>query len=362
MHSCSVVCGLNAMHDNIAESFHQVFKRLRISVSHACQLRCVFCHREGIAAHWQPRFLDLRSFEHLMDGYRAIGGREVNLTGGEPTLHPSLGQLLEVAGSNRLWRLTLHTNGLAIDRVLPELRAGLVDEVRVSLHCADDGWGRRFLGRGWSFARVADSIAAVRESGAPVTVVFTYSVDTAKFLRDVVRFADSARVSLLVLDLISTRWMRVHEHARGAGTDDILEAMRPFANIEGWEWEGGGCRLRSLKSRHGNEWWIKDTSFGRQFTEACRKCEIRQECGEGVYALRVDATGFFRPCLLRRDLERSLPMPFASTEVVIDMFELMYKLMTQAQPPTASRWASGLIKLESVKQMQPGSGGYNTSR
>ena len=262
------------MPNYMTDAFHRVFGRLRVSVSHACQLRCVFCHREGIASHWVPEFLDPRSFELLMEAYKAIGGREVDLTGGEPTLHPRLGQLLEIAGRGRSWRLMLHTNGLAIDRVLPQLRSELVDEVRVSLHSTDDAYGRQFLGRAWSFARVMDSISAVRAAGVPVTVVFTYTVDTARFLRDIVGFADDAGVSLLVLDLISTRWMKVREQARGAGSDDVLEAMRPFATIAGFEQEGGGCRLLSLQSRHGNKWWIKDMKFGRQFSETDRKSVV----------------------------------------------------------------------------------------
>lgn len=329
----------------LSKRFNDVFGRLRISVSHACQLRCVFCHREGIAHHWAPVFFDRQSFIHVLESYRAVDGREVNLTGGEPTLHPAIDELLEIAGRERPWRLTLHTNGLKIDRVLNQIRKGLVDEVRVSLHSNEESFGKKFFGRAWSFEAAAKGILAAREAGAVVTVVFTYTNETARFLRDIVRFAYDARINLLVLDLISTRWMKIHERARGSGTEDVIEAMRPHAKVVGFEREGGGCRLLTLQSRYGNRWQIKDVKFGRQFAPTCEHCTLREECGEGVYALRVDATGIFRPCLLRRDLERRLKMPFASKEAVGAMFELMCELMTQGCETKSPHLAGELIRL-----------------
>lgn len=334
------------MPTGINQAFNGVFGRLRVSVCHACQLRCVFCHREGIANHWAPVFLDPTSFDVLLRAYRTVDGREVNLTGGEPTLHPAIGELLEVAGRDRTWRLTLHTNGLAIDRVLPQLRRGLVDEVRVSLHSTDDSFGKKFLGRAWSFGAIAKGIVAVRDAGTTVTAVFTYSVETAGFLRDVVRLVDALGINLLVLDLISTRWMRVHERARGAGKDDVIEALRPHGTIVGIEHDGGGCGLLTLRTRNGNRWQVKDVKFGRQFARVCQECALRKECGEGVYALRVDATGVFRPCLLRGDLERRLAVPFASKEAVIGMFELMCRLMTKGPRTKLSPVGSELVTLE----------------
>ncbi len=331
-----------------AKSFNEVFPRLRVSVCHACQLRCLFCHREGIANHWRPLFFDLRSFELLIEAYQGVDGREMILTGGEPTLHPYIGELLRIAGCQRRWRLLLHTNGLAMDRVLPALRAGLIDEVRVSLHTTDDAYGRRFLGAGWSFKAVSANILAARNCGVAVTVVFTYSPDTARFLADVVRFADAAGVSLLVVDLIGTRWMRVRRAAKGRGLEDVLETMLAYAEVVDFDEERGGCRLLNLQSRRGCLWQIKDMNFGRTFAPACAGCTLRPECGEGVYALRVDAGGIFRPCLLRSDLERSLSVPFESKDAVIDMFKLMLRLMAQA-PLASPRAAAGeLVNLEPV--------------
>jgi hypothetical protein len=70
------------------------------------------------------------------------------------------------------------------------------------------------------------------------------------------------------------------------------------------ETDRSGAFIRHYASPSGNNWMIKSVKFGLLFTDMCNKCTKQEKCGEGVFTLRVDSEGCFRPCLLRPDLER----------------------------------------------------------
>ena len=105
---------------HVAERFNAMQGRLRVSVTHACQLHCRFCHQEGIDRHWEAVHIDPDFLAKIVAAYSNLGGRYIELTGGEPTIHPNIGQLVDVvAGENR--SIILCTNGLRLDRVQDQI-------------------------------------------------------------------------------------------------------------------------------------------------------------------------------------------------------------------------------------------------
>ncbi|HEX8947589.1 MAG TPA: radical SAM/SPASM domain-containing protein [Dissulfurispiraceae bacterium] len=72
-----------------------------------CNRRCGFCFNRGIAA--QER-IDAEDFKGLVCRISRIGIREIDILGGEPTLHPELDLLIDIALGNGL-RANLSTNG-----------------------------------------------------------------------------------------------------------------------------------------------------------------------------------------------------------------------------------------------------------
>ena len=117
----------------IIDRFNHMEGKLRISVTHACQLQCQFCHREGIDPHWVPVHISLNYFRDLIKAYSSIGGLYIELTGGEPLCHPEIQNLVEI-GSSRRRHLIICTNGLLLNKIQTQLEAGLVHQIKLSLH------------------------------------------------------------------------------------------------------------------------------------------------------------------------------------------------------------------------------------
>src|SRR5688572_2479825 len=93
------------------ERFNAMQGKLRVSVTHACQLRCRFCHQEGIDRHWASVHMAPAYFRTLLSTFTQLGGQYVELTGGEPLMHPYFANLLREASLYRR-HICVHTNGL----------------------------------------------------------------------------------------------------------------------------------------------------------------------------------------------------------------------------------------------------------
>jgi predicted NodU family carbamoyl transferase len=75
--------------------FNSVKGRLRISITNRCNLNCFFCHKEGNKC--SNRDMDFNLVQKLLKSYAELGGREVNITGGEPTLHKDFIRIIKEA-------------------------------------------------------------------------------------------------------------------------------------------------------------------------------------------------------------------------------------------------------------------------
>jgi uncharacterized radical SAM superfamily Fe-S cluster-containing enzyme len=87
-----------------------------VSITNDCNLNCPICftyNRPDKKYYKSPSDMK-RIIEHLLDRTESI--ELVNITGGEPTLHPELFKILEVCQNDRIARITMNTNGVRIAR------------------------------------------------------------------------------------------------------------------------------------------------------------------------------------------------------------------------------------------------------
>ncbi|MDB5703278.1 MAG: cyclohydrolase subunit MoaA [Sphingomonas bacterium] len=291
------------------ELFNRMYGRLRVSVTHQCQLRCHFCHREGIADHWVSRSMAVRNFDALAQAYAQIGGKYLELTGGEPTLHPEIDQLLRLARASGC-DVILCTNGLRLDRALAAAEAQCVQLVRLSLHHdgSDPEGARRLLGKGWSFDRIERNLNKLLELDVPVQLIFTHTGANEGQLDAVLRRAFAWGVDVQVVDLIPSRVADSSDEL-GYRTGEQAELIvSHYAQLEQTVTDRTGAILRRFKTPSGASWEVKDSHFGVLHSGMCARCSLRSKCGEGIYALRIDSLGVIKPCLLRSDLEEIMPI------------------------------------------------------
>lgn len=110
---------------------------LRISLTDACNLRCQYCMPEE-EMHFLPksRQMTLEEIDALAGLFVAHGVRKIRLTGGEPLVRRDAGAILR-----RLSRypveLAMTTNGVLLDKFLPDIRASGLRSLNISLDSLD---------------------------------------------------------------------------------------------------------------------------------------------------------------------------------------------------------------------------------
>lgn len=120
-----------------------------LSITNACNLRCPICFTYNRADRiWH---MPVEEMERVVQWLIEATGRVdlINLTGGEPTLHPSLPQILRVCRRPEIGRITMNSNGirLAEDFDLCQRLAELGVYVILSLNTFDPEVSRRLHGR-----------------------------------------------------------------------------------------------------------------------------------------------------------------------------------------------------------------------
>lgn len=104
---CPYDCGLCADHQQ-----HSCLTV--VEITDHCNLRCPVCYAES--GPLRPGFRDLETIERMLDAVVANEGEPdvVQISGGEPTIHPQFFEVLDLARARPIKHLMVNTNGVRI--------------------------------------------------------------------------------------------------------------------------------------------------------------------------------------------------------------------------------------------------------
>jgi len=157
----------------LVDGFGRAATDLRVSLTDRCNLRCTYCMpAEGLPWLPSPELLTDDELVRLIGiATERLGVTEVRLTGGEPTLRPTLVSLVSrLAALPQRPQLSLTTNGLTLPRLAEPLALAGLDRVNVSLDTTDRETFRRITRRDRLDDVVAGLAAAAKAGLLPVKV------------------------------------------------------------------------------------------------------------------------------------------------------------------------------------------------
>ena len=160
--------------------------RCEMILTDRCNLRCPYCR--GVRPEIRGDMPTARA-ERTLDLWIADGLRNVRFSGGEPTLHPALGELVDRCRDGGVERVALSTNGMAdIDTYHGLVDRG-VNDLSISLDGGCCAVGDRMAGcvaGAWSKA-----VRTIREMSRRtyVTVGMVFMEDNVGECGEAVRFA-----------------------------------------------------------------------------------------------------------------------------------------------------------------------------
>ena len=173
---------------------------LQWHITHRCNLRCVHCYQEDYTAS-MPRaelFSALEDYASFLEKHAFLG--QINLTGGEPLLHPDFADLAKTVRAKGI-ALGVMTNGTVVTEERAELLAHLTPVfVQVSLD-GPEKTHDAIRGKG-AFDRALLGIDILKRHGLPVHVSFTAQRDNYRKLGQLARVCRRHHVDKLWFDRV----------------------------------------------------------------------------------------------------------------------------------------------------------------
>lgn len=125
----------------LTDSYQRQHDYLRISLTEACNLRCIYCMpEEGVPIAPRAELLTSSEIILLSSVFVSQGVSKIRLTGGEPTIRKDIIPLMQKIGSLRvrgLRELCLTTNGILLRRKLDKMVEAGLTGVNLSLDTLD---------------------------------------------------------------------------------------------------------------------------------------------------------------------------------------------------------------------------------
>lgn len=143
------------------DAFGRHIHYLRISLTDKCNLRCVYCMPEQMIFRATEELLTDDELMVVLRATSELGFDKFRLTGGEPTVRPSVVDIVrELRALPNTREIAMTTNGIKLAKLaLPLKRAGL-DRVNISIDSLDAAKFKRIT----RWGNVEDVWAGIRES------------------------------------------------------------------------------------------------------------------------------------------------------------------------------------------------------
>lgn len=299
--------------ENMHDSYGRRINYLRISLTDACNLRCVYCMPENMTFRPRAELMTDEEILYLVRVGASLGVDKVRLTGGEPTIRPNLVEIVRgIAQTPGIKDLAMTTNAITLDKLAQPLADAGLQRVNISIDTLDADkfhkitrWGH--LDDVWRGIRAAEN--------AGMTPIKLNSVVVRDF--NDVDMIDLARLTL------ENDW------------DVRFIEMMPFGEISDFQ-QTNVVTFREMRERVEAVFGpLEEASY--DFVDPSRPFRIPGAMGtlgfissvtepfcQGCGRVRLTADGKLRLCLLRDD-EVDLLTPLRQGATFEEMQRLMHE-------------------------------------
>jgi cyclic pyranopterin phosphate synthase len=259
---------------------------LRISLTQRCNLRCVYCHREGQLPN--SHLPEMTTEEVLRIGRTAVslGITRIKLTGGEPLLRQDIVDIVQgLAATPNLTDLSMTTNGTRLSFLATSLKKVGLDRVNVSLPSLNEKTYATVSGGSLEEA-IHGVNAAVKAGLQPVklNMLVLRDINTD----DIPKMIEFARRSQTILQLIELEPVNIKD-------DYYNEHFFSLDEVE------AGLMQQALEVQTRGQMQNRHVySLPNVKVEVVHPIENTEFCARCT-RLRVTSDGRLKPCLMTND-------------------------------------------------------------
>lgn len=253
------------------DKFNREINYARISITDACNLRCLYCMPNGyIAKHYN--FLTVDEIKNIVTALSHLGVKRIRVTGGEPLVRQDILDIIrtinEVEG---IEDIGITTNGILLgDKIFDLVENGL-KRVNISIDSLREDRFKQLTGG--DLKRVLDGLNKAVELGLVVKVNMIPIKDVNDDeIVDFIEMTKNMNIDVRFIEL-----MPIGEATRFTGVtkDDIIKYLGG-ANIVKIENNGGGpSEVYRLDGHAGRVGFI--TTMSHSFCSKCNRVRITSD-------------------------------------------------------------------------------------
>ncbi len=254
-------------------------RMLRLAVTEACDLRCIYCMPEGgLPASDAP--MSIHELAAVAEAAAKCGINKIRLTGGEPLLRPDIVEICRrLSRVEGIRTLCITTNGTRLKSLARPLYAAGVKRVNISLDSLDPECYARITRLG-DLADVLEGLDAALAAGferVKVNCVLMGGVNDGE-IADFVELTRKRPLEVRFIELMPMGECAAWPKERFISAETVLERCPELAPVGD---EGVACRYR-LPGGKGTVGLIRPMSHA-----FCGSCD----------RIRITADGKLKPCL-----------------------------------------------------------------
>ena len=259
--------------------------RLRISVTERCNLKCIYCHREGITAH-SPKEMTPEEIARITKITVKHGVSKIKLTGGEPLEREDITEIVrQLSRIDGIDDLAMTTNGILLTKKAKLLKQAGLQRVNINFPSLNPSKYNEIAGG--NLNDLLNGLNASIEAGfnpIKLNMVVLRGLNDEE-VKDMISFSRQMGVILQLIELenINLENSFYIKHYQEL-TDIETQLKKESINI---------TTRRTMQNR-------KVYSLPGVDVEIVSPLENTEFCS-GCTRLRITSDGKFKPCLMRDD-------------------------------------------------------------
>jgi cyclic pyranopterin phosphate synthase len=272
--------------EKVRDKFERPLISLRISITNRCNVKCFYCHHDGIV----PENYEMTSNEmqRIVKVAKEIGIEKIRLSGGEPLIREDIVDIVTKISSVGFRDISLTTNGVLLGKYAEQLYNAGLTRVNVSFDTLNPETYKRITKRDYMGLAKKGIEKAVKAGLNPVKVnmVVMKGINDDE-IWDMFRFCKDTGAILQLIELLKTENCQESEFF-----DEYHYDMGELEN-----------ELTKISNRVKTRRFMQDRK--KYFVnggeiEIVRPMDNTEFC-KNCTRLRITPDGKIKPCLLRND-------------------------------------------------------------
>lgn len=267
-----------------------VLSSLRLKITDKCHWNCWWCHNEGSGSRTEKLVRDLdfnnpNFTDNLLNLASILKIKEMHLTGGEPTLHPDIVEIVKFLKSKG-FIVKMTSVGNDLEKISDIVSAG-IDSINFSLHAISQkemvttqiGRSERWIAV--QHKKLINSILKASESNIDVKINTVISSENDfQRVEEVILFGFKNNIKVRLLHEVNNLEKSISSTFKLLGSMQAIEVGRKYTLGS-----SSGTIMYKIPDRGEVGFKILIPNY---LNSMCSECKLIEKCGEYFYGIRIE--------------------------------------------------------------------------